>query len=91
MFDITSDSALGTPVSGRNCKTKPNKVSTQVSREKNHTEAVKQNKSSAEGGLCKDKFYLPWCMDSGRKRLGPPPFSVLYWLPFCLSVTQHER
>lgn len=45
MFDITSDSALGAPVSGRNCKTKPNKVSTQVSREKNHTEAVKQNKT----------------------------------------------
>lgn len=34
MFDITSDSALGAPVSGRNCKTKLNKVSTQVSREK---------------------------------------------------------
>lgn len=34
MFDITSDSALGAPVSGRNCKTKSNKVSTQVSREK---------------------------------------------------------
>lgn len=49
MFDITSDSALGTPASGRNCKTKSNKVSTQVSREKNHTEAVKQNKKFCRG------------------------------------------